>query len=483
MDGLYGQDPYAYFGQAVAIFQRLPARQLPPLDFFWPNGYPLLVAGLMPLTGPTPPAGQAISLVCGAMLSPLVYFLCQDLLPGQSRRYLAGSVAGLIIAVAGQPILSSIIIMADMPALFWASLAAWLTVRGAKPRHHSPIYYLGAGLAIGLAVITRWIYLLIIPALTAYTLCAVWQRKLHGWQPLPAAVIATSVILPQIWLSQHHPSGLWHSFLLDWHPAHFWQRSFENIDGHFSYRLPNALFYAQPAGHPAYIFPLLGLAAGLGVWQMWRSRQWSTLMLLLGWIAPVYLFLAGIPFQNFRFGLTLYPPLTILAGYGLVYLWYAGKPARRSVIVSVVTVSLAAMLLWAYPLLNSFLSAQQHRKAIARQVAQTLPAHSSLLAFDITLTVRHYTSLNVIELFYQTPTTLTELLKPDPPLFLLANPTNLKAQWQNKAPWKNYQWLVHHATLTQIDDFPPYTLFKIHPPTCNNEASPSGCLPRLNSQP
>ena len=37
-------------------------------------------------------------------------------------------------------------------------------------------------------------------------------------------------------------------------------------------------------------------------------KDWGPLILLLGWGGLVYLFLAGIPFQNFRFGLTLYPP-------------------------------------------------------------------------------------------------------------------------------------------------------------------------------
>ena len=37
-DGLYGQDAFAYFQQAVAIAERLPHGPLPSTGFFWPEG-------------------------------------------------------------------------------------------------------------------------------------------------------------------------------------------------------------------------------------------------------------------------------------------------------------------------------------------------------------------------------------------------------------------------------------------------------------
>ncbi|NJN99668.1 MAG: hypothetical protein HC875_38985 [Anaerolineales bacterium] len=78
-DGLYGQDAYAYWQQAVAITQTLPYGQPPPTDFFWPNGYPLLIAIWMFILGQTAWAGQLPALLCGAALSPLVFFLSRDL--------------------------------------------------------------------------------------------------------------------------------------------------------------------------------------------------------------------------------------------------------------------------------------------------------------------------------------------------------------------------------------------------------------------
>jgi len=42
-DGLYGQDPYSYHDYAIELRAALGAGHAPP-PYFWPLGYPLLVA-------------------------------------------------------------------------------------------------------------------------------------------------------------------------------------------------------------------------------------------------------------------------------------------------------------------------------------------------------------------------------------------------------------------------------------------------------
>jgi hypothetical protein len=41
-DGLYGQDPYAYYNYSLDLREAF-GQQQPPPPFFWPIGYPLLV--------------------------------------------------------------------------------------------------------------------------------------------------------------------------------------------------------------------------------------------------------------------------------------------------------------------------------------------------------------------------------------------------------------------------------------------------------
>jgi 4-amino-4-deoxy-L-arabinose transferase-like glycosyltransferase len=500
-DGLYGQDAYAYFHQALAITENLPQGQLPPTDFFWPNGYPLLMAFFTLFVGQTAWAGQLAALLSGAALSSLVFLLYEHLFSSPVeinsnliiRSTSGGLLAGLIVAFAGQPILSSVVIMADMPALFWATLSALLVVRAEHSEQRgiltSPLWFLAAGAALALAIISRWLYVLIVPALSFYVILnhrgAIFGLSHKGktglnfskklwWPPFGAVLGGFIILAPQLWLSLNKPEGLAHSWLLGWSPVNFFRHEFENIDGHFVYQLPNWIYYAQPAGHPAYIFPLLGLASVWGVWRLGRARQWRRLVLLLGWVMSVYLFLAGIPYQNFRFGLTLYLPLVILAGYGLGDLLTRNvdaplplcSPAPLSVLREVtlkiaITLSLAGMLAWAYPMLNSFLTAQNRSKIIARQVEQTLPPQASLITFGLTLTVQHYTRLKTLELFFLDQTSLKTLTEAPDSLYLLLDLSGIEIQWRGKTPQINYQWLKENRNLIKIGEFPPYTLFKV----------------------
>jgi 4-amino-4-deoxy-L-arabinose transferase-like glycosyltransferase len=458
-DGLYGQDSFVYFQQAVAIAENLPRGQLPPAGFFWPDGYPLLVALFFRLLGQSAPVAQLVGLLCGAALAPLAYALAGALFPQTGRR--AGVVAGLIFATAGQVILSSVVIMADIPALFWAMLAAWLLTHTwhRPPAGRRSVWLLGVGIALALAIISRWIYALLLPAFAVYLLYQMRQHRDGWWMLLLPAVGGAVIFLPQLWLSLHHPEGLLHDWLLGWRPGNAFQRQFENVDGYFFYRLPVGLFYAQPAGHPAYLFPLLGLTALLGIYRLLARRAWLPVILLLGWSGPVYLFLAGIPYENFRFGLTLYPPLALLAGYGVSELWERAR--WRRFIQAATLLSLAGMLAWAFPVLDEFLTAQNNSKAIVHRVDEIVPPDATLLAFGLTLTLQHYTSRHTLELYVLDPVALDALTRREPNLYLLVDPINIERQWLGRPPERNYRWLREHATLTPIGTFSPYQLYRV----------------------
>lgn len=108
-DGLYGQDSFAYYGYALALRQALLAGELPP-PFFWPMGYPLVIGWMSLFLGSGPAAGQWVSVLAGAGLAPLVYQLVGAY---RSFAWRGGVVAGLLTAVAGQLLLSSVLVMAD----------------------------------------------------------------------------------------------------------------------------------------------------------------------------------------------------------------------------------------------------------------------------------------------------------------------------------------------------------------------------------
>src|SRR5258706_6346821 len=77
-DGLYGQDPFAYYGYAVGPLRGALLSFQPWPPFFWPPGYPLLITLGTLLFGTTPLVGQWISLLAGSLVTVLTYALASE---------------------------------------------------------------------------------------------------------------------------------------------------------------------------------------------------------------------------------------------------------------------------------------------------------------------------------------------------------------------------------------------------------------------
>jgi hypothetical protein len=282
------------------------------------------------------------------------------------------------------------------------------------------------------------------------------------------------VLLPQLWLSLNRPDSLLHNWLLNWRPMNAFARQFAHVDGDYAYTLPVALYYLQPLSHPNYMVPVLGLAALWGAWSLWRRRIWQPLILLGGWFGVVYLFLAGIPYENFRFGLTLFLPVVLLAGVGVEMLYMESplpevyglrsrvdfKIWQRGVYI-VVIVCLLGMGLWTVYSTHRFLSAQNHSKAIVQEIENVLPEHATVMAFGLTLTLEHYTELEIVEFYNLDEERLETVTAANNPIYLLLDLSNVAYQWQNRPPQLNYRWLQEHRKLLPVADLPPYTLFQI----------------------
>ena len=122
-DGLYGQDPFAYYNFADSMRTSIANQQaLPP--FFWPLGYPTVLALGFTLTGTQASTALGINLIMGAMLPALVYVLLRQI--GASSPF--ALLSGFLMLICGQAIQSSMVVMADIPALFWGTLSAVILI-------------------------------------------------------------------------------------------------------------------------------------------------------------------------------------------------------------------------------------------------------------------------------------------------------------------------------------------------------------------
>src|SRR5688572_18195989 len=108
-DGLYGQDAYAYYYQAQALWSDITGQPQPPNarstsdGFRWPIGYHLhIIAGFL-FGGTGPEGGRLLTLLLAAATPLLVYFILHQLWPDVSARAcaLAGLSAGAIIMLTG----------------------------------------------------------------------------------------------------------------------------------------------------------------------------------------------------------------------------------------------------------------------------------------------------------------------------------------------------------------------------------------------
>ena len=504
-DGLYGQDPYAYYDYAIGPLRQALLQLQPPPPFTWPPGYPLLVALASLLLGATPLAGQIVSLPAAALVPVFTALLAYEVwsrsldkvLESQGTgkwgpsigdhvsRFTFHSVpllAGLLAALVGQLWQSSVVVMADTTGLAAATIGMWALARyGRYDANPASVAWLTlAAAALAFAILARWAYALVAIPATAYALLLLVQqgpRRATG-HGLAAALAVVVVLLP-MWLPALRTwaaaSGEVMPFAVDlhvysWNPLNALRREFVTADGLLSYRWPNGLWYALAPAHRFYFTPLLAPLLIPGLWAVLRRRAAGPLFLLLGWAAVITLFHAGAPWQNFRFNLAHLPPLAILLAIGAAAVanWLAGRlqdgAARRLALLLLAGYLLAGMLLMAYggrALTRGFVDRKNADLALVRQVEAAVLPDADLVTFGLTLTFQHSSHLPTHEIFYLDEATLAALTRSGRPLYLLLDAANVERQWVGRPPQVNYRWLQQNTILRPQASLASYTLFEV----------------------
>jgi hypothetical protein len=184
-------------------------------------------------------------------------------------------------------------------------------------------------------------------------------------------------------------------------------------------------------------------------------------VLLLGWGAAIYGFLCGIPYQNFRFTLALLPVITILTAVGLYQVWEWLTPRWRPLLLVYLLAGLIGGLWYSGRVLNDFINRKEADLAVARWVETQVAPESRLLAFGLSLTLQHYTSLEVQDLFFLPPERLQGLLVDGRPTYLLVAVENLQSQWLGHPLEQSYRWLRDGPGLQSLGEQGGYTLFRL----------------------
>jgi hypothetical protein len=467
-DGLYGQDAYAYFDYATGSVRESIQQFTPLAAFFWPPGYPLLVALTSFVLGPSPLAGQVVSLVMGALVPVFTALLVRELWPEDVPRAL---LAGALVALCGQLWQSSIVVMADTTGLCLATFSAFALARYTRRVHLG--WLLAAAAAIAYATLARWIYGVVGVPFAAY---ALWVLRHHGG-PLRRAVmhssaailVAAAILVPVVGsplvglLNQPAaPATFAGNFqVYSWSPLNAFMRDFFTADGHLSYAQPNGVYYAVAPANLAFFGPLLAPWILVGLWAAVREWRRPDLVLVVGWAALVYAFHAGAPWQNFRFTLAYLPPLAILVATGLTWAWrHVNRPLRIGMSVWVM-LGLLSVAIGGVRLVQGFVDRKADDLALVRWVETQTPPSARLFSFGPTLTFRHYTSYPTTDLYDVTSADLAAELATPAPTFLLLDEANVEQQWLGQAPYANFQWLKNGPGLIRVGDQGSYALYRV----------------------
>jgi hypothetical protein len=466
-DGLYGQDAYAYFDYSTASVRQSLLHLQPLEPFFWPPGYPLLVALTSLVVGPRPLAGQLVSLLMGALVPILTILLARELFPSEQALPL---LAGAIVAVSGQLWQSSIVVMADTTGLALATFSAWALVRFASGG--TAAWLVAASAALAYATLARWIYGIVAIPFAAYALMALIGRRSDRGQALVAAILAVgagALVLapivgpPLVGLLSHptQPAPFAGNFqVYSWSPLNALRHDFFTADGHLEYTLPNGVYYAIAPANLAFFGPLLAIWVLVGLLAV-RTWPRPTSVLIVGWAASVFVFHAGAPWQNFRFTLAYLPPLAILAATGLLLAWRHLRHPLRYLVVACAVLGLLISTAGAVRLVERFIDTKDQELALVDWVKSEAPPDAQLFTFGPTLAFRHYSSLPTFDLFDLTASDIQDVLSAPAPHYLLVDEASVEDQWLDQPPSTNFHLLRDSRGLELLGARAGYTLYRV----------------------
>jgi len=425
-----------------------------------------LIVGVAPLTG------QLVSIAAGAAVPGFTVLLAMEMgrrdhttarnLPWQS----VPLVAGLVVAATGQLLQSSIVVMSDTLGLAAATAGAWAVARYRRTGEARWLA-ISAGSLAG-AVSTRWIYGLVALPFAGWALVLLARRPrrtalLHGaGAAVVGAVILGPTLAPAIagLIAGGNAPFAGDLQVYSWSPLNALRRVFMTGDGRLVYSLPNGLYYALAPGSWWYFGPILALLIAPGLWAVLRRRTASA-AILVAWVAPVYLFHAGAPWQNPRFALAYLPPLAILAAMGFARLRAGdGRSIRRAATVWLVS-GLALAAVGSAVVTDRFIERKQNDVATVRWAERLAPPGAQFLTFGLTATAQQYGRAPTADLSEIGSVKIAQLLSDGRPTVVLIEVAGIEQQWNGRPPWTNYRALLDGPGLIPLGARGPYTLFAV----------------------
>ncbi len=442
-NGLYGQDSHEYLRYTKSLLGFVKSGSHPG-DYFWPLLYPIVGAAFSVVFTPV----LSLQMISVVSLMGSIHFAGQSLNLLYPDRKLVNHFLLVAFVLSPQIVLTSSLVMADMLGLFMVSAAFYFFIR-LNSRLQSVTVLLFA-LFSACAFMTRYAAAVVLILPVFLTVKNLVVNKKYGLI-LGASMVAGICLLPHFIIrGESSTEFIGHAWLRNWSPVNFFKSQFATPDGYKSYPLPNIVYGFYNLVHPIYLF------FGLALLPFIRTSDFSNKLVRLSLLIVLLsvLFLGGIPFQNKRFLMTSAPFLMVVIFPAFERT--AQLISNRKLLVTVV-VLLGVMQLY---LSAFYLKKIINRNHLEQNIARTIKSYplKTVYAFDVDISFPSYNVKNRVISLWEKPIDHFERGS-----LVVFNESELKEQWRDLNPMKNWNLLKNNYQLAQIDSFSNgWTLNEIH---------------------
>lgn len=432
-NGLYGQDSHEYLRFAKSLVYTLRTG-VHPGEFFWPVNYPLDAALLSFLIGNEALAAQLITAIAAIAAVWIVANYLETFMPQSSHLFLY-----LILFMMLSPFFlqSSLLIMSDMLAT--AFVASTILMARYLEDHPKPSGFLLMLFLAACAVTTRYA----VAPLIVYPVLRHRRILFNSFQPLllvKSAIVGIAPFLPHLILRRGNSTGfLSHQWLVNWSPLNFFRNEYQTVEGFAVHKLPNILHAFSSFYHPGFIF------CGVLILLFIKRSDLKRFTLPLVSIGFYLIFLAGIPYQNIRYLLPVFPLalIVLFPAFQRVFQKLRFTSLQYGAIAIVIAVQLVLIARYSHPI--------RQANALEQKIAATVkaqPVNLPIYAFGVAQSLPSYHVENKIINIYYEP--LEAAITPS---LLLFNPERYKHQWRDQNPMINWHFLNQGYVVKEIENF------------------------------
>lgn len=438
-DGLYGQDSYEYLRCARWLTVLIHGYREPTI-FFWPVVYPFLGSLFSFVRGYEAWALQIISLFAftGTLLvTNNIILLIHPAFKNSAKIFMI-----FLVLPATYFLRAAFFVMSDMSATFFVLTAFYCVFLFLKKE--KAVYIVLAGIMGVLAIFTRYASAIVLftPAVVAI-LHTIKKRKIA---PLVITIfICIGVAVFFLILKGDNSNGLLnHLQIKGWSVLNFFKDSFTTIDGYSQNRVINLLYALSIFIHPGYF-----IVGAFFIFFLKRSDFLHPSQKLIFLSVIVYLlFVMGMPFQNMRFLLMVFPLVSIwfFPSFIRAYEWIKTKRNLKYIFLFGVVLANLGMLIYSG---RTFIIQNKMEKEIAGALISKYSSTVPLYTFSIDPALKSYGLKNQVYNMWE-----KEYKEFVPGSLVLFNPRKFAVQWKDMNPMKNWNAMNQKTQLNILERFP-----------------------------